>query len=390
MTRTICVVTGTRAEYDLLYPLLVEIQADADLRLQIVATGMHLSPEFGLTYRSIEEDGFGIDEKVEMLSSSDSAIGIAESIGRGVSGMAGCLEHLKPDLLVGLGDRFEWLATVVAAAVSRIPVAHIQGGESTEGAYDELFRHAITKMSHLHFAATEKYRRRIVQMGEMPERVFMVGALGIDNITRTPLLERTDLARQIGFVFGPKTFLLTFHPETLAEQDSGDALREILAALDAVPDARIIITKPNADRGGRILSRIIDEYVASRKGKAAAYTCLGRQKYLSALKWVDAVIGNSSSGLIEAPSLQTPTINIGLRQQGRERAASVIDCPARKDDILQAIARLNDSEFRRRVAETKNPYGEGAAAKKIKNIIKDVDLGRLLMKKFQDLGTEGP
>ena len=382
MSRTICVVTGTRADYGLLYPLLAEIRSDPGLRLQIIATGMHLSADFGLTYREIESDGFAIDEKVDLRLSSDTPTGIAASIGFGVQGVAAGLDRLRPALLVGLGDRFELLAAVTAAAVSRIPVAHIHGGESSEGAYDELFRHAVTKMSHLHFAAAEMYRRRIIRMGEAPERVFNVGALGIDNILQTRPIAPADLAADLGVSLAGPTFLVTYHPATLESEPPENSFRELLAALEGRPDAMVIFTKPNADLDGRVIGRMVDEFVAAHPRRSAAFTSLGRIRYLSLLRLVDAVIGNSSSGIIEAPAVHTPAINIGDRQQGRARAASVIDCRARRDDITAAIARLDDPDFRRAVAQAANPYGQGGAAAKIKSILKSHDLKDILMKKF--------
>ena len=385
MTRKICVITGTRAEYGLLRWVMQGIKDDADLTLQIIATGMHLSPEFGLTYREIEKDGFQIDRKVEMLTSSDTSVGIAKSMGLALIGFADALNELKPDLIVVLGDRFEIFAAVSAALVARIPVAHLHGGETTEGAFDEALRHSITKMSHLHFVAAEEYRQRVIQLGEQPERVFLVGGLGIDNIKRLKLLDRAALETSLDFRLGPKNLLITFHPVTLENQSSDQQMSELLTALDRLgEDTQLIFTMPNADNGGRELIGMVESFVATH-ANARAYTSLGQLRFLSCVKLVDGVIGNSSSGLAEAPSLQTGTVNIGDRQRGRLKAQSVIDCAPQSQAIFDAIDTLYSTSFRKVLASVVNPYGNGGASEKIVQILHSQDLTDILKKSFYNL-----
>jgi len=381
--RRVCVVTGTRAEYGLLYWLMKEIEADPDLELQLVATGMHLSPEFGLTYRVIEEDGFRIDAKVEMLLSSDTPVGIAKSIGLAVIGFADALERLQPDVMVVLGDRYEILAAVQAALVARVPVAHIHGGETTEGAIDESIRHAVTKMSQLHFVAAEPYRKRVVQLGERPETVHNVGGLGIENVKRLRLLERGELEENIGFSLGETSFMVTYHPATLGQLPPAVAMQALLDALDRFPQAQVIITKPNSDTDGRILAEMVDRYAESRKGRVAVFTSMGQLRYLSALRQVDAVIGNSSSGIIEAPACRVPTVNIGDRQSGRLKAPSVIDCGESADAIEKAIRLAISPMFQEKAREGGSLYGEGGSASKIKEELKKAQLD--CAKPFYDL-----
>lgn len=377
--RKICVVTGTRAEYGLLYWLMKEIEQDPDLELQIIATGMHLSPEFGLTYKVIEEDGFRIDAKVEMLMSSDTPVGIAKSIGLGVIGFADALERLKPDLMVILGDRFEMLAAAQAAMVANIPIAHIAGGDITEGAYDESIRHSLTKMAHLHFATNEASARRIRQLGENPAHVYNVGSPGIDQIKRLKLLSKEELEKELSFVFRKKNLLITFHPVTRDETGSEEQFRELLSALEELgPEVGLIFTKSNADNDGRILHHMTEQFVKSRD-HAAVYTSLGQLRYLSVMSHVDMVVGNSSSGLYEAPSFKIPTVNIGDRQKGRLQASSVINCPPQKERIVSAI----QTAFEMDCSQTVNPYGDGHSSKRIKDIIKSIpDYKKLLKKRF--------
>jgi len=380
--RSICVITGTRADYGLLYRLMKEIQDDPDLQLQVVATGMHLSPEFGLTYREIETDGFTIDERVEMLLSSDTPVGIAKSIGLGVIGFADAFERLKPEIIVLLGDRFEMLAAAQAALVARIPVAHIAGGDTTEGAFDEAIRHSITKMSHCHFVTNEAALRRVRQLGEDPKAVHLVGSPGIDQIRRLKLLPRHELERDLGFAFRKRNLLVTFHPATLDEASASEQMQALFEALDGLgPEVGIILTKPNADTGGRRLSDMIDAYVAERE-QAKAFTSLGQLRYLSLIPQVDAVVGNSSSGLYEAPSFKKPTVNIGDRQKGRLQASSVINCAPVADDILQAVR----AAFGLNCSTAVNPYGDGNASSRIAAILKGLPEPRRLIKKhFFDL-----
>lgn len=377
--RKICVVTGSRAEYGLLYRLMKEIKEDTNLELLIIATGMHLSPEFGLTYRIIEEDGFYINEKVEMLLSSDTPVGIAKSIGLATIGFADALDRLRPDIVVVLGDRFEILAAVQATMVARIPVAHIAGGDTTEGAYDELIRHSITKMSHIHFVTNEIAARRVKQMGENPEHIYNFGSPGIDMIKRLKLLGREELEKEIGFRFRDKNLLITFHPVTLDLQQAAHQFKELLDALESLDrKVGIIFTKPNADNDGRILINMIDEYVASRPN-AKAYTALGQLLYLSTIAQVDAVVGNSSSGFYEVPSFKKPTVNIGERQKGRLMASSIINCRPDSGDISRAITKA----FEMDCSDTINPYGDGNSSGRIVNKLREFpDFRSLLKKRF--------
>lgn len=384
MKRRICVVTGSRAEYGLLRWVMTDMRESGDIELQVIATGMHLSPEFGLTYREIEQDGFRIDRKVEMLLSSDSSVGLAKSMGLALIGFGEALQEMEPDLLVVLGDRFEILAAVSAALVARIPVAHIHGGERTEGAFDDAIRHAITKMSHIHFVGAEEYRRRVVQLGEDPDRVFCVGGLGVDSVLRQPLIQRAELERELGIVFRSRNLLVTFHPATLDDGSPGDQMDELLAALADLEETCLIFTMPNADTGGRMLAARIERFVAERPD-AHAFVSLGQRRYLSCLKHVDGVVGNSSSGLIEAPAFGKGTVNIGDRQKGRLRAASVIDCAPRREAIAAALATLNSSEFQRMLPGTVNPYGDGGASRRIVEGLATIPLDGIVKKAFFDL-----
>ncbi len=386
MKRKICVVTGTRAEYGLLYPLLNEINSDKDLKLQIIATGMHLSPEFGLTFKQIEKDGFKIDEKVEMLLSSDTETGITKSIGLGVIGFADALDRLKPNIIVLLGDRFEILAAAISAVIRRLPIAHLYGGEITKGSYDDFMRHAITKMSLFHFASTEIYRKRIIQMGEAPNRVFTVGALGIDNIKKMKLLSKNEIEKKLGIKFNKKIILVTFHPATLENKTSEQQFKELLKAIGLFKDIYIIFTMPNADTHGRIVINLIRKYVQKIPFKAKAFVSLGQICYLSCLQHVTAVVGNSSSGIIEAPSFGIPTINIGDREEGRIKPLSVIDCLPEKKDIIKAFKKAFSLEFQKYCKKIKNPYGDGNTAVKIKKKLKKINLSSGIIKKgFHDI-----
>ncbi|WP_346353469.1 UDP-N-acetylglucosamine 2-epimerase [Azotosporobacter soli] len=383
--RKICVVTGTRAEYGLLYWLMKEIEADEELQLQLIVTGMHLSPEFGLTYQEIEKDGFLINEKIEMLLSSDTPVGIAKSIGLGVIGFAESLARLKPDVVVVLGDRYEILAAAQAAMIAKIPLAHIHGGEVTEGAIDESIRHAITKMAQLHFAAAEAYCKRILQLGENPKHVFNVGTPGLDNIMKLKLIDKAKLEKELDFTFGAINFLFTYHPATLEEITPEEQLKKILAALDCFPDARIIFTKANSDAAGRAVNQILEGYCAENPQRAKLFASLGQLRYLSTIAHVDAVMGNSSSGLLEVPFLKKPTINIGSRQNGRLKAASIVDCSEETANVVQAITKALSPEFKTIVDGAISPYGTGKASVMIKETLKRVDLKNIVMKKFYDL-----
>lgn len=383
--RTICIVTGTRAEFGLLYWLMKEITDDEALELQLVVTGMHLSPEFGLTYQDIEASGFRIAKKIEILLSSDTPVGIAKSMGLGLISFAEAFAELKPDLLVLLGDRFETLAAAAAATVSRIPVGHIHGGEITEGVMDEAFRHAITKMSWLHFTATEDYRNRVIQLGEHPARVFNTGAPGLDNIRQLPLLAKSELEKALEFPLGKHNLLITFHSVTLEQATAQQQFAQLLQALDDLKDTHLIFTMPNADTDGRIIMQQINDYVAQHHHKARAFTSLGQLKYLSALQYVDAVVGNSSSGLIEAPSFKIATVNIGDRQKGRIMAESVISCPPEHEAIRAAIQKALSPAFKTVLARVQNPYGQAGASTRIKEILKSADLSAELKKTFYNV-----
>lgn len=384
--RKICVITGSRAEYGLLRWVMKGIKDDPVLKLQVIVTGMHLSREFGLTYREIEKDGFHIDGKVKMLTSSDTPVGIAKSMGKGLIGFADALNELKPDLIVVLGDRFEIFSAVAAALVARIPVAHLHGGELTEGAFDEAIRHSITKMSHLHFVATEEYRRRVIQLGEQPQRVFTVGGLGIDNILRLKLINRKELEAVLNFKLGKKNLLITFHPVTL-ENDAGvKQMGELLKALRKIKKTQLIFTLPNADTNSRKLIKMVKQFVAQNPN-ARAYSSLGQLRYLSCIAQVDGVVGNSSSGLAEVPSFRKGTINIGDRQQGRLQATSVINCQATRQSIGIAIRRLYSRDFQARLSQVRNPYGTGGASDKVVKSLKHCSLNGISKKAFYDLPT---
>lgn len=384
MSRKICVVTGTRAEFGLLRWLMQEIDASEALTLQVVATGMHLSPEFGLTYREIEQAGFTIDAKVEMLLSADTASAVTKSMGLGLIGYADAYARLAPDLIVLLGDRFEIFAAAAAAMIAGIPIAHLHGGETTEGAFDEAIRHSITKMSHLHFVAAQDYHNRVIQLGEQPDRVFLVGGLGIDAIQRTTLMTREALEASLDFRFGPRNLLITFHPVTLESQSSAHQMEELLTALDALQDTHLIFTMPNADTGGRELAAMVDAFVATHSN-ARAYSSLGQLRYLSCMHFVDGVVGNSSSGLAEAPSMGIGTIDIGDRQRGRLRASSVIHCEPTCDEIKQALSNLYSPAFQANLIQVVNPYGTGGASKRIVEVLTTHPLESLVKKKFHDI-----
>jgi GDP/UDP-N,N'-diacetylbacillosamine 2-epimerase (hydrolysing) len=386
MSRKICVVTGARAEFGLLRWLMQEVSNSPSLELQVLVTGMHLSPEFGLTYHEIEASGFIIDAKVEMLLSTDTVTGLTKSMGLGLIGFADAYLRLSPDLIVVLGDRFEIFAAAAAALIARIPVAHIHGGETTEGAFDEAIRHSITKMSHLHFVAAEDYRRRVVQLGENPDRVFLTGGLGVDVIKRTVLMSKEELEESIGFKFGSRNLLVTFHPVTLESQSSAQQMNELFLALNELEETQFIFTMPNADTGGRELALMVENFVKSHPN-SRVYTSLGQLRYISCMHFVDGVLGNSSSGLIEAPSVGVGTIDIGDRQKGRLAASSVIHCEANKDSILEAIKKLYSPSFQLRLPHTINPYGRGGATKKIVEILATHNLDNILKKSFFDLPT---
>lgn len=386
--KKICVVTGTRAEYGLLRWVIEGIHRSPQLKLQICVTGMHLSPEFGSTYLEIEKDGFSIDSKVEMLLSSDSPSGISKSTGLGLIGFADEFKRLQPDMVLLLGDRFEVFAAAAAATFARIPIAHLHGGEATEGLIDEPIRHSVTKMSHLHFVAAEEYRNRVIQLGECPDRVWCVGGLGIDNINHLKFLSKGDFEDSIGFKLGQKNLLVTYHPVTLERNTASDQIKELLSALEERSDTRVIFTLPNADTDGREIFDLINKYVAGND-HSIAFASLGQLRYLSCIKHVDAVVGNSSSGLLEVPSFHKATINIGDRQRGRIKAESVIDCEPDKDSISGALDLAYSSDFQESLKKVVNPFGSGGASVSIVKKIEETDLSNLLKKSFYDLPHSG-
>lgn len=384
MNRKICVVTGSRADYGLLRLVMKGIDAEPSLTLQIIATGMHLSPTFGLTYKEIESDGFKINKKVECLSSSDSPVAIAEATGKALSGCAKAFTELKPDLVLVLGDRFEIFAACSAALLARIPIAHIHGGEVTVGAYDEAFRHSITKMSSIHFVATEEYKKRVIQLGEDPSTVHLVGGLGVDAIKELKLLSKEDIEQRIGIKLANKSLLVTFHPATLEKQSPAEQINEILTALSNKPDTTLIFTMPNADTGGLAIKEQIQNFV-KKNGNAYLFESLGQLNYLSCMAIVDGIVGNSSSGILEAPTLKVGTINIGDRQFGRTQSDSVINALANKESIEKSLKKLFSSEFKLTLATCSSPYGEGGASRKILRVLSDFKFGESPQKSFYDL-----
>lgn len=382
--KKVCVVTGTRAEYGLLYWLLKKIKKDAEFDLQIIATGMHLSPEFGLTYKQIEEDNFIINEKVEMLLSSDTSSSVTKSVGLGVISFADAFKRLEPDLLIILGDRFEIFAAAQAAMIMRIPIAHIHGGELTEGLIDDPIRHSITKMSHIHFTANNEYKNRVIQMGEQPNRVFNVGTLGIEGIKNSILLSKEELSKSLEFNLN-KYFLITLHPTTLESGTAKKQAETLLDTLDKYPDYQLIFTKTNADTDGRIINNLFEKYVNMNPSRCKIYDSLGQIRYLSAIKYCEMVIGNSSSGLLEVPYFRKPTIDLGIRQSGRLKAKSVIECDFNSEKINAAIKKGFSSEFQQKIKTSPLLYGEGETSTDILKILKKIDFSNLLVKKFYDL-----
>jgi GDP/UDP-N,N'-diacetylbacillosamine 2-epimerase (hydrolysing) len=384
MKRKICVVTGSRADYGLLRWVIQGIKDDPELILQIVVTGMHLSSDFGLTYKEIEADGFNIDSKVDGHFSDDSPIEIVYSLSAIMAGCASSFDALHPDIVVVLGDRFEIFAAATSAFVERIPIAHLHGGEKTVGALDEGFRHSITKMSHFHFVAAADYGKRVIQLGESPENVFQVGGLGVDNINRLNLLTREELETKLQVRFDQKSLLITFHPVTLEDRTEVHQMTELLKALSKLKNTSLIFTSPNSDTGGRGLIKLIEKFVSQNKN-ASYFASLGQLLYLSCIVQVDAVIGNSSSGLTEVPSFKKGTINIGDRQRGRLMATSVINCEPEAGSILSALNKLYSINFQMTLPNTVNPYGEGGASERVVNILRTLPLDGVIKKTFHDL-----
>lgn len=370
--KSVCIVTGTRADYGLLKPLIAKVDKDKELQLQLVVTGMHLSDEFGLTYHEIEEDGFSITYKIEMLLSSDTSVGITKSMGVELLGFADFFEVYKPDIAIILGDRYEMLMAATAAMIAKVPIAHIHGGELSEGAIDEAIRHSITKMSHFHFTATEEYRNRVIQLGEQPQVVYNVGSLGVENIRTIELLEKSALEKSLSFQFSKNTVLVTYHPVTLENESIEQQFKNILQVLIDHKELSVIFTKANSDANGRFINHMIDDFVQNNDKRCVAFTSLGQLRYLSALQFCRVVIGNSSSGVIEVPSFGIPTVNIGDRQKGRTYSKSVINCGNSIEEIDLALNKALSDEFQLEILKYKNPYESEGTSQKIIEVIKQV------------------
>ena len=385
--RKICVVTGTRAEYGLLCRLMRLIKESPDTQLQVIATNMHLTPKYGNTYQEIEKDGFTIDCKIPIIdeNAEDNAVTTVKSMATALSGFAEAYNTLKPDLVVVLGDRYEILAAATAALIERIPIAHLHGGEVTEGAYDDAIRHSITKMSHLHFTSTEEYRNRVIQLGEQPDRVFYVGAPGVENIKKFPLMSKEEVEKSVNFKLDENTILVTYHPVTLGDHTAGKDIKEFLGALEERKDLRVFFTMPNSDTGSQAIVDAINEFVANNSDRAIAYKSLGIKRYLSVMKYAGAVVGNSSSGLLEVPSFGIPTLNIGDRQKGRMAADSVYNCETDNDSILKGLDVIMSPAFKKKAAETHNPYEKANTAEAIFKVIRTYPLDELKQKHFYDL-----
>ena len=384
--RRICFITGTRAEYGLLSRLMKMVQDDNSTQLQIIATNMHLSPKFGNTYQEIEKDGFAIDKKIPILEDGkDDANATLKSMAKALAGFADAYDELTPDMVVVLGDRYEILAAATAALIERIPIAHIHGGEITVGAYDDAIRHSITKMSHLHFASTEEYRKRIIQLGEQPDKVFYVGALGVENIKKLPFMGKEEIEEYIHFKLDGNIILVTYHPVTLGAHSAEQDIKEFLAALEERRDLRIVFTMPNSDTGSNVIVEAINKFVENNPNRAIAYKSLGLKRYLSVMKFCCAVVGNSSSGLLEVPSFGIPTLNIGDRQKGRIAADSVYNCDTDKFSILQGLDTIMSPSFKQKAAATHNPYDKEGTAQTIFDVISTYPLEQLKQKHFYDI-----
>ena len=385
--RKICVVTGTRAEYGLLSRLMGMIKNSPLTQLQIIATNMHLSPKYGNTYQEIEKDGFAIDSKIPIIDENDKddAVTTAKSMAKALAGFADAYDELKPDMVVVLGDRYEILAAATAALIERIPIAHIHGGEITEGAYDDAIRHSITKMSHLHFASTEEYRKRIIQLGEQPDTVWYVGAIGVENIKKLPLMGKEEIEESINFKLDENTILVTYHPVTLGYHTAEQDIKEFIDALEERKDLRVVFTMPNSDTGAQAMAEAINAFVANNSDRAVAYKSLGVIRYLSVMRQVAAVVGNSSSGLVEVPSFGIPTLNIGDRQKGRIAAESVYNCKPDKDSILAGLEVILSPDFQQKAKRARNPYDKEGTAQAIFDVVSAYPLEQLQQKLFYDL-----
>ena len=383
--KNICVITGSRAEYGLLSNLMRSIEKSSKLNLQVVVTGMHLSPEFGLTYREIEKDGFIIDKKIDIKISNDSPSEITKSTGVGMIGFADAFAELMPELVILLGDRYEIMAAAFSAFVARIPIGHIHGGESTQGAIDEAIRHSITKMSYWHFVATDEYKNRVIQLGENPSRVYNVGGLGVDSIKKSNLISKKELTNKMGIKFDKKNLLITYHPVTLEDGTSQKNFKSLINTLNELKDTYLIFTLPNSDSDSRVIKIMIKDFVAKNRDRSISFSSMGNLNYLSLLQFVDGVVGNSSSGLLEAPTFKIGTINIGDRQTGRIKADSVIDCKPNQNSVSNAIKKLYSNRFQNKLKTVDNPYGAGKATEKIMAILNKAILPNELKKEFYDL-----
>ncbi len=385
--RKICVVTGTRAEYGLLCRLMRLIKESPETQLQVIATNMHLSPKYGNTYQEIEKDGFNIDCKIPIIDefALDNAVTTVKTIATALKGFAEAYAELKPDMIVVLGDRYEILAAAEAALIERIPIAHMHGGEVTEGAYDDAIRHSITKMSHLHFTSTEEYRKRVIQLGEQPDRVFYVGAPGVENIKKFPLMSKEEVEEAVKFKLNENTILVTYHPVTLGDHTAEKDIKELIGALEEREDLRVFFTMPNSDTGSQTIVGAINTFVANNSERAIAYKSLGIKRYLSVMKYAGAVVGNSSSGLLEVPSFGIPTLNIGDRQKGRMAAESVFNCETDRESILRGLNTIMSPEFKKKAKATRNPYEKANTSEEIFNIISTYPLNQLKQKHFYDL-----
>ena len=383
--RKICFITGTRAEYGLLSRLMRLVKESDSCELQIIATNMHLMPEYGNTYKEIEADGFTIDEKVAMPKTSDDGYGVVDSMATEMSGMNKALRKLSPDIVVILGDRYEMLVAATVAMMQRIPIAHLYGGEISEGAVDDCIRHCISKLSSLHFTSTEEYRKRVIQLGEHPDKVFYVGAIGVENIKRVPLMTKEEMESSLDYKLDDNTVLCTYHPVTLGNRTPTDEINDFLSALEDFPSLRVLFTMPNSDQGGDAIKEAIEKFCETNNDRCKCFASLGMRRYLSVMQNVVAVIGNSSSGLAEAPSAHIPTLNIGDRQKGRTKGVSIVDCKSDKDSVIEGLKKVLSPEFRTFCKTTTNPYEKEGTADNIFKVISTYPLEKLKQKQFYNL-----
>ena len=385
MKRKICIATGTRADWGLLSPIAQALNKRDDVDLKIIATNMHLSEEYGSTWKEIENDGLKIDWRVKMKSDADTRKDTVLAMSECMAGMAEALAALQPDLLVILGDRYEMLATASAALILRIPIAHIAGGAISQGAYDESIRHAITKMSHIHLTETERYRKRVIQLGENPEHVIYTGAIGVYNIMHTQYISREQLERELNLTLSDRLILATFHPATLDEMPPQQQCKNLLATLDRHPDYQTIFTYPNNDSEGRIIIQLIESYRRRHPERVAVFPSLGMRRYLSMLHCATAVVGNSSSGIVEVPSIGIPTLDIGIRQMGRTAAPSVLHCGVSEEEIVDGLETVLSSSFRLIAKSAENPYYLPDTLEKMVDAIVNTPLDNIIIKPFYDV-----